>query len=165
VDTANNERLLRRFHEQIAFLGRSCAAFDQGYEEESFRIATSLRIIFHQKGRNISLITHLKLGNRKILSSSRGFGNWQDYLAHELNINSSEPIRMRPLLGSSFKDISITDWWDAETVFIHNEKKYSRRMIILSAADKDGGAHVDAELEKYYEVLCMGEYAMGITSI
>jgi hypothetical protein len=48
-------------------------------------------------------------------------------------------------------------------VFVHNGQEYSRRKIILSAANKDGGAHVDIQLDKYYEILCAGEYAIGIT--
>jgi hypothetical protein len=50
-----------------------------------------------------------------------------------------------------------------EQVFAHVGQSFSRRIIILSAANKDGGAHVDAQLETYYKVLCAGEYALGIT--
>jgi len=34
---------------------------------------------------------------------------------------------------------------------------------MLSAANKDGGAHVDPKLEQYYEVLSAGEFAIGLT--
>ena len=67
------------------------------------------------------------------------------------------------MFGWTFHKISFVDWWFNEAVFVHERQKYSRRLIILSAANKDGGAHVDEELEKYYEVLCAGEYAIGIT--
>jgi len=33
----------------------------------------------------------------------------------------------------------------------------------LSAANKDGGAHVDSKLDQYYEVLAGGEYASDLT--
>lgn len=39
----------------------------------------------------------------------------------------------------------------------------SRRRIILNAADKDGGAHVDPKLERFYEELMRGEWGLGIT--
>lgn len=35
--------------------------------------------------------------------------------------------------------------------------------FVLSAANKDGDAHVDDVLEKYYEYLCSGEHSIGIT--
>jgi hypothetical protein len=49
------------------------------------------------------------------------------------------------------------------TGFCSRWEKYPRRLIVLSAANKDGGAHVDAQLDHYYEVLCAGKYALGFT--
>lgn len=159
----NNNRLVEKLQEQLRFIQRSCVAFDQGAEEEAIRIATSLRVIFHNTNASTSIISYLELSAKKMLSSSRGHGDWKDFLSHQLNLSSPAPIRMRPLLGNQFIELSIEDWWRNESVFVHNAQKYSRRKIILSAANKDGGAHVDENLEKYYEVLCAGEYAIGIT--
>lgn len=92
-----------------------------------------------------------------MLSSSRGHGDWKDYLAHEIDLTSSDPIRVRPILGVNFHELSIEDWWKKETVFVHAGTNHSRRKIVLSAANKDGGAHVDSELEEYYEFLCAGQ--------
>jgi hypothetical protein len=153
ISKSKHIRLTEKLNEQLRFIQRSCEAFDHGAEDEAIRIATSLRIIFHNTKMSVSLVAHLGLGSKKMLSSSRGHGNWQDYLAHQLNLSSPEPIRMLPLLGDQFKELSITDWWSNEPVFVHDTQKYSRQMIVLSAANKDGGAHVDDELEKYYEVL------------
>lgn len=160
---SKSNRLVEKLQEQLRFIQRSCVAFDQGAEEEAIRIATSLRVIFHNTNSSTSIISHLGFSGKKMLSSSRGHGDWQDFLAHQINLSSPEPIRMLPLLGDKFIELSIEDWWRNEPVFVHNTQKYSRRKIILSAANKDGGAHVDEELEKYYEVLCAGEYALGIT--
>lgn len=160
---SKQERLIQKLQEQLRFIQRSCLAFDQDAEEEAIRIATSLRVIFHNTKASTSIVSHLGLGKKRMLSSSRGHGNWQDFLAHQLNLNSPEPIRMLPLLGNQFIELSIEDWWSNEPVFVYNAQKFSRRKIILSAANKDGGAHVDEELEKYYEFLCSGEYALGIT--
>ena len=160
---ANNIRFISKLREHIGFIQRSCAAYDQGVEEEAIRISTSLRVIFHNKGRNKSLVSHLGLGDKSMLSSSQGHGDWKDYLAIELNLSSPQPVRMLPLLGNKLKQLSMEDWWDTESVFVHDAQRYSRRKIILSVTDKDGGAHVDEELEKYYEYLCGGEHALGIT--
>ena len=156
-------RLTEKLREQLRFMRRSCEAFDKGFEDEAIRIATSLRIIFHHTGVSTSLVVHLGYEGKKMLSSSRGHGDWKDYLAHQINLSSPQPIRMLPLLGDKFKELSIEDWWRHESVFIHNTQEYSRRLIVCSAANKDGGAHVDKELDKYYEFLCSGEYALGIT--
>jgi hypothetical protein len=156
-------RLTKKLLEQLQFIQRSCEAFDKGYEDEAIRIATSLRIIFHNTSASTSLIAHLGFGGKKMLSSSQGHGDWKDYLALQINLSSPEPVRTLPLLGDKFRELSIEDWWRHEPVFIYNTQEYSRRRIVLSAANKDGGAHVDDVLEKYYEYLCSGEHAIGIT--
>ena len=142
-------RLTKKLEEQLQFIRRSSEAYDGGAEEEALRIATALRVIFHQTGSSTSLITHLGFGNKKMLSSSRGHGDWKDYLSEEINLTSSVPVRMRPILGDKFHELSIGDWWQHETVFVHNGTNHARRKIILSAANKDGGAHVDADLDTY----------------
>jgi len=158
-------RLLNKLEQQVLFIRNSCELFDRGHEEEALRLAASLRIVFHDTDRSTSLVRHLKLEETgtRMLSTARGHGDWKDYLAHKIDLTSSEPVKMTPMLGNNFFERSIEDWWEKETVFVHNGTKYSRRTIVLSAANKDGGTHVDATLEKYYEVLCAGEYAIGIT--
>jgi hypothetical protein len=163
MSRSSDDRFHEKFNEQIQFLARSSELFDRGYEDEALRLATTLRIVFHDTNNSTSLLTHLGLKHEKMLSSFRGHGNWQDYLAQDINLTSKEPIRMSTLLGDKFIPLSIDDWWNKQPVFVHAAKPYSRRIIILSAANKDGGAHVDTQLEEYYKVLCAGEYALGIT--
>lgn len=153
----------KKLEEQLRFLTRSSELFDQGHEDEALRLATTLRVIFHDTPKSISLLKHLGLKNENMLSSARGHGNWQDYLAIELNLRSQFPVRMRPLLRDQFQQLLVEQWWSKEPVFVHAGKPFTQRIIILSAANKDGGAHVDSQLEAYYEVLCAGEYALGIT--
>jgi len=54
----SKQRFLHKLGEQIQFLERSCEFYD-GKESEAIRIATSLRIIFHQTQKSTSLIEHL----------------------------------------------------------------------------------------------------------
>ena len=46
-----------------------------------------------------------------------------------------------------WKMISCVEWW-AQPVFIRNKVMYTRKDVVLSAANKDGGAHVDEPDEK-----------------
>jgi hypothetical protein len=165
LGTPNAEeiRLRGKLQEQLRFVQRSSGAFDQGTEEEAIRIATALRIIFHDAGRSVSLLAHLGLQDGRMLSSSRGHGDFKDYLSVRLDLSSRTPTVMAPMLGGTFTKVSVNQWWKHEPVFVHAGQQYPRRKIVLSVANKDGGAHVDKELEEYYEVLCAGEYAIGIT--
>jgi hypothetical protein len=157
------ERFVEKLREQLRFIQRSCIAFDAGMEDEALRIAIAMRVVFHHTQSSTSLIAHLNLEASRMLSSSRGHGDFQDYLTHQINLSSPAPIKMLPMLGEKFREISLSDWWSKEPVFVHKNERFTRRKIILSAANKDGGAHVDVQLERYYEVLCAGEYAIGIT--
>jgi len=69
---------------------------------------------------------------------------------------------MYALKDDRFHELSLTDWWSAEPIFTYQGQKHPRKKIVLSAANKDGGAHVDRKLESYYEFLCGGEYGLGI---
>lgn len=157
------ERFHRKLGEQLRFIGRSSKTYDQGMEEEALRIAVSIRIIFHDTKHSVSLLNHLDMEGGNILSSTRGLGDWQDYLSQKIDLASTTPVRMIPVLGNNFRQITIKDWWDGETAFSCLGTKFTRKKIILSVANKDGGAHVDKELERYYEILCSGEYAFGVT--
>jgi hypothetical protein len=47
------------------------------------------------------------------------------------------------------------DWW-SQLVFISGQNRMTRSDLILAAANKDGGAHVDAALTPEYEQLYTG---------
>ena len=142
---------------------RSATLFDQGAEDEALRLATGMRVILHDSQASTSLLRHLGLTKTRMLSSWRGHGDWKDYLAQEINLSSSQPVRMRALLGSQFVELTFVNWWNNQSVFVHEGRQYSRRLICLSSANKDGGAHVDKNLEDYYKKLVSGEYMVGIT--
>jgi hypothetical protein len=163
ISKLKRARLTEKLVEQFRFMQRSCEAFDKGLEDEAIRIATSLRIIFHNTNASTSLTAHLGFGGKRMLSSSPGHGDWKNYLALQIDLTSPQPVKMLPRLGNKFRELSINDWWRHEPVFIYNSQEYSRQRIVLSAANRDGGAHVDEELEKFYEYLCSGEDTVGIT--
>jgi hypothetical protein len=57
-------------------------------------------------------------------------------------------------------DIQVDQWWN-ETVFVLDPQSWiSRKDVVLCAANKDGGAHVDVALTPAYERL-MESGALG----
>jgi hypothetical protein len=159
----NLDRFKIKLREQVGFLQRSGVLFDGGFEEEAFRIATALRVLFHDTNKSTSLLNHIGAASIKMLSTSRGHFDYRDYLSTRIDLTSPQPIRMIPMLGTRFKAISVDEWWKSETVFCFGGLKYFRKHIVLSAANKDGGAHVDSDLEKYYTTLSSGIFSFGIT--
>jgi len=112
----SQSRFDQKFAEQIGYLQRSAQHFDDGHEDEALRLATSLRVLLHDTPKSVSLFTYTGRKGAKLLTSSRGFRDWKDYLAQEINLSSPQPVRMKPLLGTQFKELSVDDWWDSEPV-------------------------------------------------
>ncbi len=122
-----------------------------------------MRVLFWDKNRTTSIISHLKMRDGYMLSTERGHGDYQDYLKYIINLSSPTPVSTAPMLGTKFNQINFNEWWCHQPVFVYDGASYSRQAIVLSVAHKDGGAHVDRKLEKYYEVLTSGRFSFGLT--
>lgn len=66
-------------------------------------------------------------------------------------------------LGVQHRFIQADDWW-TEIVYQIGAEGISRKKLVLSAADKDGGAHVDKTLNPEYEALTRGVWTVGYTA-
>jgi hypothetical protein len=140
---------------QLGFIDRSCRAFDDGHVDEAIRIATAVRVLLHDKGRNVSILSHLAAkATVELLSSVDGK-------------RPNEPPGMTPVFelplggmrvwsngitsyrstladGREFSHVSVA-LWCKQTAWRTGRSALTRLDLILAAADKDGGAHVDAE--------------------
>jgi hypothetical protein len=68
---------------------------------------------------------------------------------------------MKAILKDKFHEVYNLDWWERESVFTCQGRQFSRKNIVLSMANKDGGAHVDKELEEYYKILISENWEVG----
>ena len=153
---------------QLAFLKRSCEAYDSGATDEAVRIATIVRVLVHNTKESTSLLKHLNATTINLLSTTDGatpntvmcFGLGTMQLG-------GDGCRYFPSLddGPVKKLIPVSQWWDQIVFVLNPQTRLSRRKIILSAANQDGGAHVDASLSKEYEALssdgAIGHFTYG----
>jgi hypothetical protein len=151
---------------QLSFLERSCAAFDAGFHDEAIRIATVVRVLIHQTKNSTSLLKHLNATTINLLSTcepttpntllAKGMGT--------LSYSSEGGWSYFPSLGDGpIKElIPVSKWWDQE-VMVHHPVRLTRRKIVLSAANQDGGAHIDEKLSAEYEALTKAGFA-GVVS-
>lgn len=182
----------QRFRDQlkrnIGFIRRSCELYDQGYAEEAIRIATALRVLLHDTNRSKSLLSHLKVKGIMRLGSScypppPGVTMFEGMGRLTAQVSGREVSRrLDPVLDEdAFKHIPvpIEQWWEMP-VYVQNrllrnsagrdevvQTYLTRKDIILAAANKDGGAHVDEKLEPNYERLAasgaLGMYLDQVT--
>ncbi len=140
-----NERFSQKLHEQVGFLQRSCDAFDLRAEDEALRISTTLRIMFHDTQKSTSLVSHLGFKKKRMVSSARGLNDWHDYLRVQLDLSPEEPVKMLPMLGDRFRELTIDDWWGNETVFCSRYEKIFKTIDCALALRTGTVAHMSTK--------------------
>lgn len=162
-------RMQTKLREQLGYIERSARAFDEGHEEEAIRLAAAMRVLFHEKGRNKSVLGQLGMRDTPMLSTPRtDFADWRDLLNIQIDPDrraGRDPVIFLPKLQTEFSPIPFGDWWESDAVTSAAGTSVTRRRIVLGAADQDGGAHVDPKLERFYTELAAGRYGIGITSL
>lgn len=170
VDEATNARFRAELRKQLGFLGRTAKLFDEGHEDEGVRLAAVMRVLFHDtfhpktgKPNSISLLTHLGMRESctMLTTPPTQLADWRDFLAVKIDLNSATPSSLVPRLDLQLIEIPFTTWWDSDSV--RAKASVSRRRLITNAANKDGGAHVDRKLERFYEELMHANWSLGIT--
>jgi hypothetical protein len=157
------DRFRESLRDQLAFIRNSCERYDRGDRAEAIRIGTSLRVLLHDTSKSTSLLKHLGATDVPLLSTSPEIG--PGTLAIEgmatIVITSAGMTFEPPLDRSSRKRLlPVPQWWKEPVTIVDAGVRVSRRDIALVAANKDGGAHVDATLTAEYQKLKTGLWAM-----
>lgn len=152
-----------RFGEQLKLLKALCDGYDEGQEILALSIATSIRVLVHDTASSTSLLNHLQKKSGKFLSTNYRTKNASVHLGLIRRVNvgvhggSGGQAKYWPLCDERYfpspKDscfMSFDDWW-TEQVFRSSKALLTRKDLVLSVANKDGGAHVDHEVEVKYD--------------
>lgn len=143
---------------QLDFLQRSGAAYDAGCRDETYRIATAIRVLIHNTEHSISLLHHLDAESVPLLSTTEPASPGAVfYDGLSLIVIGDSASAIRPALDQAHtrRFISTMNWWTEEG-YVLNQTRLCRSKIVLSAANQDGGAHVDATLNSDYAQLKQG---------
>jgi hypothetical protein len=149
----SHSELEAHFDEQLAFLEVSTASFDNGFEGEAKRLAVTLRVLFHETRRSKSLLKMLGKINEQFLDTALP-ANPASLLSHGglVSIAMGSPkTRYVAMLDEVplQKWVSFAEWWENRPVFVDsNRRELTRRQLVLTAANQDGGAHVDPALDE-----------------
>jgi hypothetical protein len=161
--TVSRDELIARLREQVKFLDLSSASYDGGFEGEAIRLATTIRVLVHDTAKSHSLLGQLGL---------------KDFLRFWDSRRSEHPpgtIQITPNLGliavrvSSGPDggsyipcldkfegagvrgyVPFADWWEPTVMVDSLGGEFSRKSYVLTVANKEGGAHVDSQLDQAY---------------
>jgi len=162
ITTQSTQDLLKHLNDSLYFLEASSQAFDEGYLSEAKRLATTIRVLLHD-----TRTSHSILGQLGVKSNL-------DY------INSAPPLDPTPILSETgfigirrinnsttfyaplgdhppFEDLipykKFDEWWNEGIIRDNTGQVFSRSKLILEVVNKDGGAHVDPNLNLAYAEL------------
>ncbi len=145
--------------EQLGFLKASADAFDAGFEGEAKRLAVPLRVLLHDSKNSKSLLGLLGRKDAFFFNTSPP-PNRMNRVSHSgliaMAIGGSGTRYIAPLddVPPPLIRKTIFDKWWTEAVFVDiNRNSLSRRDLVLTSANQDGGAHVDPKLDKVYAEL------------
>jgi hypothetical protein len=153
----SREELLETLDESQQFLERSAQAFDDGFEAEAKRIAVTLRVLLHDTGQSHSLLHQLKVKDRMM------FLDTADPI-HPRNLAPTPGLVMMKMTaradGSDGRYVAKLDmsrtsslkgfasWWTDPVMKV--DGTWSRKELVLTLANQEGGAHVDPALNDRY---------------
>lgn len=130
----DKRELLEHWNDQLKFIQSSISEFDSGNEKESRRIATSLRILFHETPNSHSLISQIGLKCSIKLWSSGGLYTPSNLLSSWslLMLSSSNEGLYYQAIGSGNGRtfyLDFEDWWN-EVIF-DDKKMYLLEKILF----------------------------------
>ncbi len=147
--------------EQILFLASSCQLYDAGTRAEYKRMTAPLRIILHNTSKQKSLLKLLHKNEIPLFDTARDIDP-TNMLPHiGLSIvkvvrggpsSYEAPLDMTRSGLNTEKTADFDDWWN-KTVLSFSNYRISRKDLVLTVAEKDGGVHVDPKLgTSYYKL-------------
>ena len=154
----SREELKGALEEQLALLSSSCEAFDKGDTLQAKHIAVHLRILWHTTGRSRGLVDQLGIPKSVIDTAYdvpavfRYNGSpapvSQERRLFAMGARGFVPIFDTGPAGS--RPVSFETWWEGTALSDGEGHQFTRKDLVLAVANKDGGAHVDPELDSAY---------------
>lgn len=150
---------------QIGFLERSSQSYDAGNLDEAIRIATVIRVLVHSTRSSRSLLEHLDATSIDLLSTAAYIppNAVMGFTLGMMRVGGGGSQYFPGLDQSPTRQfVPVSEWWNQVVFVLDPNTKLGRKDIVLTAANKDGGAHVDNALTKEYEALAsdgaLGEF-------
>jgi hypothetical protein len=154
------DELNRHLADCIGFLEASSHSFDRGFFGEAKRLATTVRVLFHDTKNSRSLLDQMGRKETMTLPSTANeyderfrpphTGLTMFRLSAPGGVSYYAPLGDGPAQRCSRPSVPFEDWWKETVIVDGKDSKFSRRALVLHIADTDGGAHVDPNIDQNY---------------
>jgi hypothetical protein len=170
------QELTEKLSEQLSLLSSYIESYDSGKKHFAMPMATVVRVLLHDTKKSKSLLSNLgRKENLRLYNTADDLTPDKLISYDEANPNKAH-IKFYPgdstmiglgrgALGNNVPDyypvldnpigkkpdyIDFDTWWNNAIFFGKDTTRLSRRDIVLTMADQDGGAHVDPGLKANY---------------
>lgn len=135
---------LKKLKTQRDFLGSEIREYEEGKKDFALKIAATLRTIFHKTKHSMPILPDLAERNGCQVFFK---GRYQDRIDPYLVLYIGFTVGMKkPLFDAPFLvNKPFKEYWD-EVVYVEGRARYTRKQLVLYAANKLGGVHVDPEI-------------------
>ena len=156
-----HERIVRDLALQMEFLRRSCQSYDDGFEGEACRLAVTLRVLLHNTDQSAALLTQAEMltGTTLFADSSQPIDP-KNLLPNPalviMEVTAGRGGAYVPRLDGGAWPVRLVpfkQWWDEPVSKDRAGNLWSRKDHVRTLANKEGGAHVDPNLDPAYEAL------------
>ena len=156
--------LIAKLTQQLTWLERSAAAYDAGDRDEALRMSVPLRVLLHDTNKSHSLLRQLNVKRTVRFCSTAALPNGERRVWCSL---TNVQLRGRPVAVAYGPRLDqapprfapFKTWWGEEIVYAVDPtvgRDLYRRDVVLLAAHKGGGAHVDPKVSASWEWLEQG---------
>ena len=149
------EELQEKLDQQLRLIHASIDKFDGWFIDEALRLATSLRILLHDTDKSQSLLKQLWIKNKILFYDSSleiPQNNWvkTHYRWLATAFVGNRGAREVPILDDNpkAKKVDFDVRWNGIIFVDMNWDKFSRKDIVLFAANQDGWAHIDGKIRE-----------------
>ncbi len=153
----SKEELQQHLRDTVQALELSARAFDDGLEGEAKRLAAAIRVLMHDTSYSKSLMGQLE---QKTISfydtctprQNHTYITYSGLTAIDLTPQGATHVALLDNLPPDCPPrwVSFDEWWNRVVFVDQKRSETSRKDLILSVANKDGGAHVDPVLDEKY---------------
>ena len=152
------DELRAHLQEQLAFLEASAQSFDAGFHGEAKRLAVTIRLLVHDTAHSRSLLSQLDMKRTQFVDTAAPM-NPRNLLTEASLVGIAMGpggAKYFPLLDGHPLGERLTDfakWWETPVLRDKSRTLFTRRELVLTAANQAGGAHVDPALDAAYAAL------------
>lgn len=151
----SHDELRRHLDEHIGFLKTSAKLYDEGQIAEAKRLAATIRTLLHDTRKSKSLLGQLNRKTELFVDSATGRMQMPAVVTSYTGLVGTTlgdgPSEFLPNLHNSpSRLVPFEKWWSAPVIIDSQQREISRERLILAVCNKDGGVHVDPELDEVY---------------